>query len=62
MGIYDIFKKENAGPIWMEAVRGLDETRKRIHQLTSKSQGEYLIFDASRGRFIDARPETAGTA
>ena len=62
MGIYDIFKKVQGEPIWMEAVRGLDETRKRIHQLTSKSHGEYLIFDASRGKFIDAMPGTTGSA
>jgi hypothetical protein len=53
MGIYDIFKKDQDQPIWMEAVHGLEETRRRIMQLSDKSQGEYLVFDASRGRFID---------
>jgi hypothetical protein len=54
---YDIFKKtSNKDAVWLEAVQGLQQAKKRLHY-RSTSAGEYLVFDATEAKFIDVWDE-----
>lgn len=55
-GTYDIFKKEAGHAIWVEAVEGLEQTKRRLSQHKSKSGDEFLVWDASRATFVDVLP------
>ena len=47
---FDIFKKLGDGKsIWITAVQGLEEARKRASRLASIAPGEYFIFSQRRG-------------
>ena len=51
---YDIFKKTSIkDAVWLEAVQGLDQAKKRLLHHRSNSPGEYLVFDATEAKFID---------
>jgi hypothetical protein len=42
----DIFKEAVGGnPVWVDAVRDLENARSRVNQLASVFPGEYFIFD-----------------
>jgi hypothetical protein len=57
-GTYDIFKKtSNKDAVWLEAVQGLQEAKKRLLHHISTSTGEYLVFDATEAKFIDVWDE-----
>jgi len=59
---YDIFKKTSIkDAVWLEAVQGLDQAKKRLLHHRSNSTGEYLVFDAAEAKFIDVWDE-AGSA
>jgi hypothetical protein len=51
---YDIFKKDSTGsPIWIEAVQGLDQVKKRLISLASARPDEYLVFNPATNTFVD---------
>jgi hypothetical protein len=55
---YDIFKKtSNKDGVWLEAVHGLQQAKKRLLHYRSTSTGEYLVFDATDAKFIDVWDE-----
>jgi hypothetical protein len=54
-GTYDIFSRvSNSGPIWVEAVQGLENARKRVMKLCETHPGDYFVFDSSTATIIDA--------
>jgi len=56
---YDIFKKtSNKDAVWLEAVQGLQQAKKRLLHYRSSSTGEYLVFDTTEAQFIDVLDET----
>jgi hypothetical protein len=57
--MYDIFKKmPGNSPIWVEAVEGLEQVRKRLGQLPSALPGEYLVYDPASQKFIEPFDES----
>jgi hypothetical protein len=56
---YDIFRLlPDSTPLWMEAVVGLEQARKRLNALSGASPAAYLIYDSHLARFVD-QPKTA---
>jgi hypothetical protein len=50
---YDIFKKlEDGSPMWVMQVATIEEARKNLASLLSKTPAEYFIRDASTGLVI----------
>ncbi|MFY9688788.1 MAG: hypothetical protein WA369_05340 [Candidatus Acidiferrales bacterium] len=50
---YDIFRKLPAGdPVWVEAVRGLEDAKSRVQELVSARPGDYYIYDLGCERII----------
>ena len=55
---YDIFKKTSIkDAVWLEAVQGLPQAKKRLLHYRSTSTAEYLVFDATEAKFIDVWDE-----
>jgi hypothetical protein len=53
---YDIFRKlPGGGPIWIEAVQGLELARIRLTSLMKTHPSEYFIYDHSSGKTISIR-------
>ena len=50
---YDILKRYSRGVLWIEAVDDLESARLRIQELSSASDGEYLVFDQNTGQTVD---------
>ena len=42
---YDIFKKDAAAMIWVEAIEDLESAKMRVRELSRDSNTEYAIFD-----------------
>ncbi len=55
---YDIFRKDRPDhePVWVETVQGLEEAKKRLRVLASKSPGEYMLWDSVNNKFIKVEP------
>ncbi len=51
---YDIFRKVHPDqpPVWIETVQGLTQAKKRLSELAAKAQGEYLLWNATTGKFV----------
>ena len=48
--VQDIFEKlPNSAPIWVESVDGLDEARKKVRELRSRTKREYFIYSEHNG-------------
>jgi hypothetical protein len=47
--IFDIFKVTSDGPLWVEAVHGLEKARERMARLALTSPGEYFIHSQEQG-------------
>ena len=47
--IYDIFKVTSDGPLWVEAVQGLQRAKERMAHLGLTSPGEYFIHAQGEG-------------
>ena len=58
---YDIFRKlPSGGPIWIEAVQGLELARIRLSSLMRTHPSEYFVYDQSSGKTFSFRaPKTA---
>jgi hypothetical protein len=50
---YDIFRDlAETGPIWIEAVHGLENAKARVWELLATSPGNYFIFDPLAAKVI----------
>ncbi len=50
---FDIFRRLPDGhPVWMKAVKGLDEAKCELAQIAKLSPGEYFIYDTRNGNVI----------
>jgi len=50
---YDIFRiLPDSTPLWVDAVVGLDQARKRLNDLAGVESAKYLIYDSRMARFI----------
>ena len=53
-GSYEIFKKESDNTtVLIEAVKGIEEAKKRVQQLNQTEQAEYFIFDSATGQVVE---------
>ena len=46
---FDIFKVTSDGPLWVEAVRGLEKAKARMADLALTSPGEYFVHCQGQG-------------
>ena len=52
---YDIFKwLPDSTPLWVEAVVGLEQARKRLKHLAEVESANYLIYDPRIATFIES--------
>ena len=51
---YDIFRKLPGGPIWIEAVQGLEHAKARLTNLIQARPGDYFVYDASSSKVVFA--------
>ena len=49
---YDIFKKDAAALVWVEAVQDLPSAEQRVKELAQRSQAEYVIFDQRKQQIV----------
>ena len=49
---YEIFKEQPEGPIWVEAVAGLQNINQRLVFLNETSPGEYFAYDSPEARVV----------
>ncbi|MGB7753643.1 MAG: hypothetical protein WCF88_18975 [Candidatus Acidiferrales bacterium] len=50
---YDIFRDlEESGPIWIEAVHGLESAKARVAELLATRPGNYFIYDPLAAKVI----------
>lgn len=57
---FDIFRTLPDGtPLWLEAVQGLEDTRKRLIELERIAPDKYRVYDARENRFVDLLGKTA---
>lgn len=54
---YDIFRiLPDFGPLWVDAVIGLEQARKRLNDLAEVESAKYLIYDSHVATFIEPHP------
>jgi len=46
-------------PIWIEAVEGLEQLKRRLSRLPPAFPGEYLVFDTANQQFLEPFDESA---
>lgn len=46
---FDIFKMTSDGPLWVEAVEGLEKAKEQMARLALTFQGEYFIHSQEKG-------------
>jgi hypothetical protein len=46
---FDIFKVTSDGPLWVEAVRGLERAKARMADLALTAPGEYFVHCQDQG-------------
>jgi hypothetical protein len=50
---YDIFRDlPDSGPIWIEAVQGLEDARARLMKLLETRPGDYFVYDPVAAKII----------
>lgn len=49
---YDIFKKDSAALVWVEAVQDLQSAERRVQELAQRSHAEYVIFDQRKQQIV----------
>jgi hypothetical protein len=49
---YDIFKKDSAALVWVEAVKDLPAAERRVKELAQCSHAEYVIFDQRKQQIV----------
>jgi hypothetical protein len=57
-----IFKKTPAqsNPVWVETVEGLEKSKKRLIEYTSRSGEDYYLFDVKQARVLDVLARAKG--
>jgi len=51
---FDIFKRLQDGKsLWITAVEGLEEAKKRTNRLADLAPGEYLIYSQKKGVIVE---------
>jgi hypothetical protein len=56
---YDIFKKDAAALVWVEAVPDLQSAERRVQELARRGHGEYVIFDQKKQQIVSTFDATA---
>jgi hypothetical protein len=57
---YDLFKDDELGaPIWVEAVEGRHQVKKRLSKLKALRPGTYRIYDQAQRRFVEPFTQSA---
>jgi hypothetical protein len=56
---YDIFKKDAAALVWVEAVADLQSAERRVQELALRSQAEYVIFDQKKQQIVSTFDATS---
>ena len=59
---YDIFKRDAAGEVWVEAVRDLETAKGRLIELAAEAPGQYVIFSQRSGRLVSSGTVVASPA
>ena len=55
--MFDIFSTlPDGGPLWLEAVEGLDEAKKRLNILAEARPGSYFIYSEKTGGVVERVP------
>jgi hypothetical protein len=55
--VFDIFREfPEGGPIWVEAVQGLENAKSRLDELTRTDRGDYFLFDPASAKIIAVAP------
>jgi hypothetical protein len=49
---YDIFKKDSAALVWVEAVPDLESAERRVQDLARHTHGEFVIFDQKKQQIV----------
>lgn len=50
---FDIFRRlPGDGPIWIEAVQGLERAMDRLQTLVEADPGDYFLFDPTSGKIV----------
>jgi hypothetical protein len=52
LALYDIFKKDAAALVWVEAVHDLASAEQRVKELAQNSHAEYVIFDQRKQQIV----------
>lgn len=56
---YDIFKKDSAALVWVEAVPDLQSAERRVQELARRGYGEYVIFDQKKQQIVSTFDATS---
>jgi hypothetical protein len=59
---FDIFKRDAAGEVWVEAVRDLETAKSRLIELAAEAPGQYVIFSQRSGRMVSSGTIVASPA
>jgi hypothetical protein len=59
---FDIFKRDEASEIWVEAVRDLATAKSRLIELAAEVPGQYVIFSQRSGRMVSSGTVVASPA
>lgn len=59
---YDIFRRDAAGEIWIEAVRDLETAKSRVIELAADRPGQYVVFSQRSGRMVSSGTVVASPA
>jgi len=46
---FDIFKMTSDGPLWVDAVQGLEKAKEQMARLALASPGEYFVYSQEQG-------------
>jgi hypothetical protein len=58
--IYDIFRNfPDSGPIWMEAVQGLENVVGRLKILVQTRPGDYFVYDSTSAKIIETTSKSS---
>jgi len=57
---FDIFKVTSDGPLWVEAVQGLEKAKEQMARLALTSPGEYFVHCQEQGVIAKTDPRMRG--
>jgi len=58
--IFDIFRTlPDGSPLWVEAVKGIEDARKRLIELECIAPDKYRVYDSTSNSFVDILDKTA---